>query len=168
MNRLWLLRHAKSDWDTGEADFDRPLKKRGRKSADCLGSRLAECGQRPELILTSPAARAVETVRRLCSAAGWPMDAVLDDQRLYGADVDTFRTVLADRSGEVGHVMVVGHNPGLEAWLRYLAPEVAMPEDGKLLPTAALASLKVNANWTSLGTGCANLEWLQRVRELQS
>ena len=42
MNRLWLLRHAKSDWDTGAADFDRPLKKRGRKSADRLGAWLAE------------------------------------------------------------------------------------------------------------------------------
>jgi phosphohistidine phosphatase len=168
MKRLWLLRHAKSDWDTGAADFDRPLKKRGRKSADRLGAWLADRGEPPDRIITSPAARAVETLNRLCDAAGWSMDEVVEDRRLYGADIKDFRAVLSDHGGDAKYVMLVGHNPGLEDWLRYLVPDITTPEDGKLLPTAALASLGINADWTNLESGCAQLDWLQRVRDLQS
>ena len=38
MKRLLLLRHAKSDWDSGAAaDHERPLAARGRKSARAMG-----------------------------------------------------------------------------------------------------------------------------------
>lgn len=165
MKRLWLLRHAKSDWHTGAADFDRPLKKRGRKSADRLGAWLAERGERPDRILASPAARAVETLNRLCDAAGWSMDEVVEDRRLYGAGIEDFRGVLSDHAGDSEDVLLVGHNPGLEDWLRYLVPEITTPDDGKLLPTAALASLRIETDWHALEAKCAQLDWLQRVRE---
>lgn len=167
MKTLWLLRHAKSDWDTGAADFDRPLKKRGRKSADRLGAWLAERGECPDRVISSPAARAVETLNRVCNAAGWSMNEVLKDRRLYGANVEDFKAVLSDHAGDREHVLLVGHNPGLEDWLRYLVPEITTPEDGKLLPTAALASLEINTDWINLESGCGRLNWLQRVRELQ-
>lgn len=166
MNTLWLLRHAKSDRDTGAADFDRPLKKRGRKSADRLGVWLAERGESPERILCSPAARAVETLERLFAAAGWSPENVIRDRRLYGSDLEDFRVVLSDHAGDAEHVLLVGHNPGLEDWLRYLVPEITTPEDGKLLPTAALASLTIKTDWHALEDNCAQLDWLQRVREL--
>lgn len=166
MNRLRLLRHAKSDWDTGAADFDRPLKKRGRKSADQLGAWLAQSSECPERVLCSPAARAVETLDRLCDAAGWSPETVMRDQRLYGADLEDFHAVLTDNAENGEQILVVAHNPGLEHWLRYLAPGITTPEDGKLLPTAALASLSVNGDWTKLEKGCAQLDWLQRVKEL--
>jgi len=166
MKKLWLLRHAKSDWDTGAADFDRPLKKRGRKSSDRLGAWLAERGECPERILCSPAARAVATLERLVAAAGWSPENVIRDRRLYGADIEDFRAVLSDHAGNAEHVMVVGHNPGLEDLLRDLVPALTTPDDGKLLPTAALASLTIKTDWHALEANCAQLDWLQRVREL--
>ncbi|MGB5457997.1 MAG: histidine phosphatase family protein, partial [Gammaproteobacteria bacterium] len=34
---LILLRHGKSDWNTDDDDFDRPLKKRGKNASAMVG-----------------------------------------------------------------------------------------------------------------------------------
>ena len=38
---LLILRHGKSDWSTGEDDFDRPLVDRGKRGAQRMGVWLA-------------------------------------------------------------------------------------------------------------------------------
>ncbi len=41
MKRLTLVRHAKSDWSLpGQADWDRPLNKRGQRDAPEMARRL--------------------------------------------------------------------------------------------------------------------------------
>ena len=56
---LFLVRHAKSSWsDPSLSDRDRPLNKRGRRSAPDMGGRLALKGHQPDLIISSPAKRA--------------------------------------------------------------------------------------------------------------
>ena len=63
---LWLMRHAKSAWPEGVADYNRPLKKRGRKTAQAMGEWLGQHGQVPDWIVSSPADRARETAEKLC------------------------------------------------------------------------------------------------------
>ena len=65
---LQLLRHAKSDWETGALnDFDRPLAKRGLKEAPGVGAWLLEEGRVPDLVVSSPAQRAKETALLVCA-----------------------------------------------------------------------------------------------------
>lgn len=100
------MRHAKSDWSGGEADHDRPLNARGRRSATNLGKWLQENAFLPDEALVSDAARTVETYERLrCDA---PMRAV---PALYLAEAHEMRDVLMQASGRV--VLLVGHNPGI-------------------------------------------------------
>ena len=41
MKQIFLLRHAKSDWDNlNQQDFDRPLAKRGIEEADLLSKHI--------------------------------------------------------------------------------------------------------------------------------
>ena len=66
---LQLLRHAKSDWETGALnDFDRPLAKRGLNQAPGIGTWLLEEDLVPDLVLSSPAQRAKETALLVCAA----------------------------------------------------------------------------------------------------
>jgi phosphohistidine phosphatase len=61
---LYLVRHAKSSWsDVSLHDRERPLNRRGRKSAPDMGRRLKEQGHRPDLIISSPARRAFSTAK---------------------------------------------------------------------------------------------------------
>ena len=55
---LLIMRHAKSDWFTAGADFDRPLNKRGRRDVPQLARLLGGLEEKPRLILSSPAASA--------------------------------------------------------------------------------------------------------------
>jgi phosphohistidine phosphatase len=86
---------------------------------------------------------------------------------VYAADTDMLLAVLADCPEQAKRVMLVGHNPALEELLSWLSDEVIQrPEDGKLLPTATLARLKLNESWSSLKQGCATVESIIRPGEL--
>ena len=92
---------------------------------------------------------------------------IVQDERIYAADFDALLTVLADCPPDAVRVMLVGHNPGLEELLAWLASEVVpTPEDGKLLPTATLARLEMPADWRTLVAGCARLVSITRPATL--
>ncbi|MFC3614596.1 SixA phosphatase family protein [Lutimaribacter marinistellae] len=105
---LILTRHAKSSWDNPDlADFDRPLNKRGRKSAPLVGAWLTEHGWTPDTLLCSTSERTRET----WSLMG--LEAYNTDFRdaLYHAGPDRMMQVLRESRGET--VLLLGHNPGM-------------------------------------------------------
>jgi phosphohistidine phosphatase len=158
---LLLLRHGKSDWNVGADDFYRPLKDRGKRGAQRIGVWLAQQAMIPEQIITSPAERALVTAEKTCKASGHVDTQIQRDKRVYEAGVDELLAVLADATAR--RVMLVGHNPGLEELLEWLAGDVVvMPKDGKLLPTATLAQLQMPDDWRSLSPGCASLTTIIR------
>jgi len=64
MKRLYLVRHAKSSWNRPELDdIDRPLNKRGKRDAPFMGQRLKQHDVCPDLIISSPAKRALKTAK---------------------------------------------------------------------------------------------------------
>ena len=69
MKILTLIRHAKSSWkDESLLDLDRPLNKRGRRDAPMMGKRLAERESCADLMISSPAARALATAEAIAEA----------------------------------------------------------------------------------------------------
>lgn len=113
MRRLTLLRHAKSSWEDPELDdFDRPLNPRGLRALPDMGRRLARRGDRPDLIVSSPALRAISTARGIAREIGYRDDRILQTQDLYLASAAGILTVLKGVDDRHGHAMIVGHNPG--------------------------------------------------------
>jgi len=164
---LLLLRHGKSDWNTGVDDFDRPLIDRGKRGAQRIGAWLAQQKLVPDVIVTSPAERALVTAQKACKSMGEGDQGIRMDKRIYAADLDALTEVLADCPPDASRVMLVGHNPGLEELIVWLASEtVAVPIDGKLLPTATLARLQMPDDWRELVEGCARLLSITRSATL--
>ena len=164
---LLILRHGKSDWDVDADDFHRPLKDRGKRGAQRMGVMLLEQGLLPDFVLSSPAERAIVTAQKAVKAMGMGAEGIRQDERLYAADEDDLLAVLHSCPDQARRVMLVGHNPGIEELLIYLAEQkIPLPDDGKLLPTATLARLKMNCNWSELGPGCASLISLTRPSAL--
>ena len=59
---LFLVRHAKSSWDdVALPDKERPLADRGKRDAPMMGERLANRQVKPDLLVSSPARRALST-----------------------------------------------------------------------------------------------------------
>ena len=164
---LLLLRHGKSDWSVGVDDFYRPLKDRGKRAAQRIGVWLAQQKLVPDLIVSSPAERALVTAEKTCKAMGNGAQDIQQEERIYEAGLSDLLKVLADCPADAGRVMLVGHNPGLEELLEWLVIDsVPVPEDGKLLPTATLARLQMPADWGALIAGCAQLHSITRPGSL--
>lgn len=164
VRRLYLLRHAKSDWgDTSLPDFDRPLAPRGRKACKRLATYVESEGVAPELVLCSPALRARQTLERVARALGEP-EVVFDDS-LYMASGERLAARIADVAPTVASVMLVAHNPGISQLLRMLhGGGLDAPAD---VPTGALATLAFpGADWRALAPGACGLEALVLPREL--
>jgi len=160
---LLLLRHGKSDWEIDTDDFNRPLKDRGKRGAQRMGVWLQQQGFIPDLIISSPAERALNTAEKCCKTMGIGATDIEQDKRIYRADSAQLLEVLANCPAEAQRVMLVGHNPGLEQLLMQLAELPPKPgSDGKLMPTATLARLMMPDDWGRLNPGSAKL--LQLVR----
>jgi phosphohistidine phosphatase len=165
---LLILRHAKSAWDTGaRSDFDRPLAPRGRKDAPQVGRWLAAEGLTPDHVVSSPAERARQTVLAVCGELGIEPAQIHWDRRIYGGGARTLIDVLRDSPAGARRVLITGHNPGLEDLLATLCDErVGYADDGKLMPTAAVARLAIDVPWAEVGPDSARLVSLTRPRTL--
>jgi phosphohistidine phosphatase len=98
---------------------------------------------------------------------GFSVDAIVKDQRMYGAGVSDMLAVLRDCPAEASRVLLVGHNPGLEDMVEYLScEEPVRPVDGKLMPTATLAWFVFTCGWDELSDGCATLKSITRPADM--
>lgn len=156
-HELLLMRHAKSDWSADTNDFSRPLKKRGRRAAKLIGRWLYEQGLIPDTILSSPATRTLKTAQRVCRQLNIAKSAIVCDPRIYEADAQSLLAILKNVCHK-RRVLLVGHNPGLEELLLKLVPHsLPLSANGKHMPTAALAHLAFESDWTELTEGTAKL-----------
>ncbi len=145
MKTVTLFRHAKSGEKDNPRidDFDRPLADRGLKAAPKMGVAMRDRQLRPDLILCSPAARTRQTLT-LASAEAWDNPpTVLFEKVLYEATAQTMLGLLKELPENVGHVMIVGHNPGLQDLAAMFAASGKKRQQLKdKLPTAAVITLE--------------------------
>ena len=133
MKTIFLMRHAKSGWtDMDLADFDRPLNERGVLVAPFMGRYIAEHGYLPDAIVSSSARRARETAELVKANAGLGLEIRFDD-RIYEASPNALREVASELPERANSAMIVGHNPGMEGFIRHLTGRI------EPMPTAAVA-----------------------------
>src|SRR6185503_19133772 len=84
MKSLILVRHAKSSWKHPELkDIERPLKKRGLRDAPVIGKVLKELHVKPDVIISSPAERALATAKILAGELGLGKSDIKEEPNLY-------------------------------------------------------------------------------------
>ncbi len=152
--RLTVIRHAKSDWSSAvRPDFDRPLNPRGKKAAPMMGRRMAERGLIPEQLISSPAKRARQTSRLLARELGLPEKDILYQEEIYAASLETLIRLINSLEATLGHVALIGHNPGITQLARWLCGN-----SPNHLPTCAVLTLDLEAgNWLDVNSGCGHI-----------
>ena len=147
MKTLFLIRHAKSSWgDTALPDEDRPLNDRGRRDAPKMGERLAKRDVKPDLILSSPAMRALETAEIIAKKLDYRRKDIVVDGRLYAVGADELLDVIHKLGDKLERVMLFGHNPGLTELAHRLSSKIAH------MPTCAVAEFTFDAkSWSKIG-----------------
>ena len=135
MKTLILTRHAKSSWDDLTLqDHERLLNARGRAAATTIGTWLNEKGHHPQQMISSNAARCIETWDRI-SAELPPVEKSSTHQRLYLAAPSTIYETLKQASADT--VILLGHNPGIGELANDLVQHAPDHPKFRQYPTAA-------------------------------
>jgi phosphohistidine phosphatase len=154
---LLVLRHSKSAYPEGAADWERPLSARGRRDAATAGNWLRDQGLTPDLVVCSTAERTRETWDLVSDQLGWAGDEpgmVRYDSRLYEATPGDLLTVVRETPDEVTILALVGHNPGSAELVLALAGRRELS-----FPTSALAVIGLGG-WAGAGPGSGTLQTL--------
>jgi phosphohistidine phosphatase len=162
MRTLYLLRHAKSSWkDESVTDFERPLAGRGRKACVVIARLIQAKEIQLDLILSSTAVRARETIELIRQYAKLRGELRFDE-RIYEATENRLLEIVSEIESDRKSVLIVGHNPGLEDLLELLTGEK------QTLPTASLAKIKLKiSKWSENYENEARLDWIERPKELE-
>lgn len=149
MKRLILMRHAKSSWaDPGQRDLDRPLNRRGRRSAALIGEWLHERNIVPDHALVSSARRTQETWAGMVAVLGAAPTTYLPE--LYHASAETMLEVVHG-APEVDTLLVLGHQPGIGGFAGGLLAERPSDSAFSKFPTATTAIIGLAvAEWSEV------------------
>ena len=133
--KLVLTRHAKSSWDNLHlTDHDRPLNRRGREDAKLIAKYLATYEYTYKTILCSTSKRTSETLEIFLNYIH-KVDQINYLSNLYHASAETIRNEITMLDAD-GTYMLLGHNPGIEDFLRNLDKDTSLK-----VPTCSIALL---------------------------
>ncbi len=155
------MRHAKSSWSEASlADIERPLNERGLRAAPFMGKLMHEKGYEPDVILTSSAVRSRHTAA-LVKEAGKLRGVLQFEPSIYEASPNGLRQVVSELTKTHKSAMIVGHNPGIEGFIRFLTGTL------EPMPTAALAWIELDIDkWSETNDGCGTLQTIVRPKDV--
>lgn len=148
MKTLFLVRHAKADkkGDPALPDRERPLTERGRNDAPKMGRRLAKRGVKPDLILSSPAKRALVTAEAIARTLDYELEDIMTNDELYVSQADDLLDIIHGLDDKLEDVMLVGHNPAFDELAHRLSRKITH------LPTCAVARFSFDTrSWSAIG-----------------
>jgi phosphohistidine phosphatase len=137
MKRIAIIRHAKSEQQNYDRDFERQLVKRGIDDARRLAEELKALKIFPDKIISSPATRALQTALIFAEGLAFPPEQIEEQKGLY-FDYTTshFIDLLHQTDDGVQTLFLFGHNP----FMHYMAQNMSSDYDGHM-PTSSTVVL---------------------------
>lgn len=145
--KLFIVRHGKSDWSDPELrDIDRPLKNRGVRNAYAMAEYISAKGIKPELFISSPAARAINTASIFFRVLQMNPNEMIVDERMYHAGPGEILDIIYQVPDAVDSIAIFGHNPGYTQLANlFIADHIYN------IPTAGVVSLEFDTdNWQDI------------------
>ncbi|MDA3043549.1 MULTISPECIES: SixA phosphatase family protein [unclassified Campylobacter] len=138
MKQIYFIRHAKAE-AFAQTDFERKLSQKGEDDAGRLGELLAKEGIKPDIIITSPAKRALKTAKIIAKNIG-AKDILKEKKELYDISARELAEFVRMLDEKYKVVFIVGHNPTIGAVCEYFSNSVI-----EKFPTCAIFGLEFEA-----------------------
>lgn len=151
MRKIYIIRHAQAETEFASlADFDRQLTQAGISQAAHTGSAIAKTGISFDLIISSTAARALQTAQIIADKTGYATNQIIKEPELYRSSFRLWMRIIHGIPAIIEHIAVVGHNPEISHVL-----ELLTRKEGVSMPVGSAAILEVPAphNWDAAGPG---------------
>jgi phosphohistidine phosphatase len=150
MKTIYIVRHAKSSWEyEGIQDFDRPLNKRGIEDAYLVSKLLMEKIEKPDILVSSFANRALHTAMIFAENFKFPVNHLFIKKSLYNfSDGYLAKTVLA-LDDAYDSAMIFSHEHGISAFVNKYGNK-----NVDLIPTCGVVGIKFDIpHWKNLKKG---------------
>ena len=113
MKRVVIVRHGKAVPYGYDDDFSRDLRPRGKSDAKLVSSELVRRNIFPDLMISSPAKRAIKTARYFADTLEYDAANIREVQDIYdGLTTREFLEIINELPEDVQTVFFFGHNPG--------------------------------------------------------
>jgi phosphohistidine phosphatase len=145
MKTLYLIRHAKSDWDTTvKRDIERPLNERGLRDATMMAKQLQGLNFKPSILFCSPAQRTVTTSELITKDM-----QIIFEKKIYEASLQELTKLIDEFPDEHSEVALIGHNPSMTYLSNYLTGEFI-----NSIPTCSVIKIELEINsWKEITQG---------------
>ena len=160
--QLIIVRHGKSSWKYEKiSDIDRHLKERGIHDAYTMAERLKERNISPDLIISSPATRALHTAMIFTRTLNHPLAQVQMQDIFYNGDDEDVLDVIRQTPENISTLLIFGHNPTFtDLANRFLSTELDN------LSTAGMAFLEFKSEtWREIEKERVVDEWTDSPRK---
>ena len=145
MKILYLIRHAKSDWDNdSQTDFERPLNKRGLRDIPIMADKLSALNFNPSLIFCSPAQRTTTTSELIVEGKN-----IIFDKSIYEASLNDLTRLINEFPDEQSEMALIGHNPAMTYLSNYLTNDYISN-----MPTCSVVKIELEVDsWEEIIQG---------------
>ena len=137
------------------SDFNRCLAERGIHKAEQIANALSKELSTPDMMISSPACRALETARIFAEAVNFPLDQIEAREALYHfGGINRVLKIITQTDVSVTRLLLFGHNPTFNVLAWHLCPQFR-----NNLPTSAVVALSFPMDkWTDIGKHPGHLE----------
>lgn len=154
MKRVVIVRHGKAVPYGYDDDFTRDLRDRGKSDAKRISSELKISNVIPDIIISSPAKRALKTARIFAENLDFPINKITEVQAIYdGLTTSEFLGLIQNLPAEAETAFFFGHNPGFY----YFVSNLLKGFSGDM-PTCSTVGIEFNVDsWSAVEARTGNL-----------
>jgi len=156
MNKILIIRHAKSSNPINISDFDRPLHTDGIKDLKKISSDLKALGVKPDIMIHSPALRAKNSALIIAESLGYNGEMRTESDIYYGDSTDLLY-ILKSVPKTCQTALLVGHNPTLEEFCNQICDSKGFTVE---MNTSTAICFSFQSEWKSLMNHTARFEWI--------
>jgi len=157
MKTLYLVRHAKAvSRNLGLPDFERALIPRGENDARNLAAKFKSEGVAVDLMISSPANRALLTAHIFADGLGYPVQKIMLKDQIYDASgVRGLLRLIRGIDETYASVMLFGHNPAFDDFAHYLVSGFS-----ETIPTCGVVAIEFQKQfWRNVAKGTGALKF---------
>jgi len=142
---LHIIRHGKALHSIEIDDVDRPLIVKGIHNNIANAKSLISKYSAPQLIISSHAARALQTAHIFARETGYPHEKIIVNEKLYLNGAKETYNIIKNLPENIDSVMIVGHNPDMTFVANRFSANIGD------LPTSGVVSILFEANqWSEI------------------
>ena len=152
VKKLTLMRHGEAETGIGrQGDFERPITGNGIIKLQRLNHVLKQKEISFDLLLKSPALRAMQTAQLI--SKNIIVDEEIVEAAIYENSVDILLEIIQLLPHRFENILLVGHNPGISALLVYLVGDFNL----SLIPGMMAVITFDFPDWKMLSRGTGSL-----------